>query len=104
MKLVSSMQEIVQIIISLFEWLKKKNNDIISDVYDLWEETNVLISDLNVDIWTLEIKVDSLNVELDNNNQYEHGDELIISGDIISDMVFQLKTVKIFFLIYSVNI
>ena len=28
-------------------------------------------------------KVDALNVEFDNINQYEHGDGLVISGDII---------------------
>ena len=55
----------------------------ILDVQGLREETNDLISDLKVDISTLEKKIDSLNVELDNINQYEHGDRLVISGDTI---------------------
>ena len=40
------MEEIVQILISLFECVKKENNDMISDVKDLREETNNSISDL----------------------------------------------------------
>ena len=40
----------------------------ISDIKDIREETNYLISDLMVDISTLEKKVDSLNIEIDNIN------------------------------------
>ena len=47
------------------------------------EETYDLTSDLKEDISTLQEKVDSLNVEVDNINQNEHGDGLVISGDII---------------------
>ena len=54
-----------------------------SDIKDLREEMYDLVSDLKVNISTLEKKVDSLNVDSDNNNQYEHGDALVISGDII---------------------
>ena len=32
----------------------------------------------------LEKKIDSLYIEIDNINQYEHGYQLIISGDIIA--------------------
>ena len=46
-------------------------------------KNNYLISELKVDIQTLEEKVDNLNVEIDSIKQYEHGDDLIISGDII---------------------
>ena len=55
LKIVSCMQEIVQVITSLFECVKKENNDI-SDIKDLREEKCDLISDLKVDISTLEIK------------------------------------------------
>ena len=51
---------------------------------DLREETYNLTSDSKEDISTLQKKVDTLNVEFDNINQYEHGDGLVISGDIIS--------------------
>ena len=54
----------------------------ISNVKDLREETYDLTSDLD-DISTLQEKVDMLNVEFDNINQYEHGDGLVISEDII---------------------
>ena len=55
----------------------------VSSIKDLREETNDLISDLNVDILTLEKEVNSLNVELDNINQCKHGNALVISGNII---------------------
>ena len=54
----------------------------ISYIIYLREEKNST-SDLKVDISTKEKKVDSLNVVLDNINQYEHGDILVISGDVI---------------------
>ena len=77
------MEEKVQVLTPLFECLKKENDDIISDIKDLREEANDLISNLKDDISTLEKEVDSLKVEIDNINQYEHGDGLVISGDII---------------------
>ena len=46
MKLISSMEEIVQVLTSLFECVKKENNYMISDIKDLREETNDLKSDL----------------------------------------------------------
>ena len=55
----------------------------ISDTKDLREETNDLISDLKADISTLEKKVEYQNMENDHFNQYDHGDELAILGDII---------------------
>ena len=60
---------------------------------------NDKISDLKVDISTLEKKFDSLNVVMILINPYEHGVGLVISGDIIShgsptenckDIVFNL--------------
>ena len=75
--------------------------DMILDVEGLREETNDWISDLKVYISTWEKKSDSLNVELDNIDQYEHRDMLVISEDIIPHMVPQLKIVKTLFLIYS---
>ena len=71
----------------------------ISNVKDLREETYDLTSDLREDITTLQKKVDALNIEYDNNIQYEDGEGLIISGDIIpqgtatencKDIVFNL--------------
>ena len=56
------MQEIVQAITSLFEREKEENNYMVSDVNDLKEETNDLISDIKIDISTLKNKVDNLNV------------------------------------------
>ena len=44
MKIISSMQEIVQVITSLFECVQRENIDIISDIKDLREETNDLIN------------------------------------------------------------
>ena len=46
-------------------------------------ETNDWISDLKVDIFTLEKKVDNLNFWVYDINRYEHGDGLFISWDII---------------------
>ena len=66
------MEEIVLVLTSLFECIKKENNDMTSNIKDLREETNYLISDL---------KADSLNVELDNINKYEHGDDLVVSQE-----------------------
>ena len=83
LKTVSSIQDIVQIITSLFECLKKENNDLISYIKELREEVNDLISNLREDISTIEKEVDNLKVEIDNIIQYEHGDGLVISGDII---------------------
>ena len=62
------MQEIVQVITSLFECVKNKNNDMILDIKDLMEEPNDIIPDLKIDISTLQKKFDNLNVELDNIN------------------------------------
>ena len=76
-------EEVVQVISSLFECLKKENNDLISYIKELREEVNDLISNLREDISTIEKEVDSLKVEIDNIIQYEHGDGLVISGDII---------------------
>ena len=83
MKIVSSIQEIVHLITSHFECVQKDNNYMISDIKDLMEETYDLISDLRVDISTIQKKVDSLNVEFHNINQYEHGDKLVILKNII---------------------
>ena len=55
----------------------------ISYIKDLREETCDLTSDLKEDISTLQKKIDRLNVEFDNIDQYEHGDGLFIFGDII---------------------
>ena len=58
----------------------------ISDIKNLREETNGLISDLKTDISTLEKKIyslKSLNILIDNIFQYEQGGELVISEDII---------------------
>ena len=54
-----------------------------SDKKDLRKETNGSTSDLKIDISTLQKKFDSLNVEFENINQYEHSYGLVISGDII---------------------
>ena len=51
------MEEIVQVLTSLFECIKKENNDMISGIKDLREKTSDLISDLKVDISTLEKKM-----------------------------------------------
>ena len=53
------MEGIVQVLTSLFECLKKENNNLISDIKDFREETNVLISVLKTDISTLKKKVQS---------------------------------------------
>ena len=42
-----------------------------------------ITSDIKEDISTLQKKVDTLNDEFVNINQYEHGDGIVISGDII---------------------
>ena len=76
-------EEIAPKLTSLLECVKNESDDMISDIKDLRYEVNDLISDLKDDISTLQKKIDSLNVEIDNNNQYEHGDGLVISGDII---------------------
>ena len=55
----------------------------ISNIKVLKEETHDLTSDLKEVISTLQKKVDRLNVELDDIQQYEHRDELVISGDIV---------------------
>ena len=46
----------------------------ISTIKDLRKERYDLTSDLRENIITLQKKIDSLNVEFDNNNQYEYGD------------------------------
>ena len=60
------MEEILQVITSLFDCLKKENNDMISDTKALREDTYEFITDLKVDISTLEKKFVSLNIALDN--------------------------------------
>ena len=50
------MEEIVKLLTLLFEFIKKENNDLISDIRHLREETNDLISDLKDNISTLEKK------------------------------------------------
>ena len=50
-KIFSGIQEIVQVITSLFECIKQKNNDTISDIKDLREETYDLTSDLKMYIF-----------------------------------------------------
>ena len=52
--IVSSMQEILHVITSLFDYVKKEDNDMNSDTKDLRDDTYELISDLKVDISTLE--------------------------------------------------
>ena len=64
------MRKIVLVINSLFEYVKKDNNDMISDIKDLREETKDFISNVKVDNSSLEKKVNCLNVEIDNVNQY----------------------------------
>ena len=76
------MKEIVQVLTSLFECLKKENEYIISDINYLREKTNELIFDIKDDFSTLKKNVDRVSVENDNINQYEHGDELVVSRDI----------------------
>ena len=63
LKAVSSIQDILQIITSLFECVKKESDDMISNIKDLREETYDLTSDLREDITTLQKKVDSLSIE-----------------------------------------
>ena len=52
-------------------------------ISDVKVETTDLISVSKADISILEKKIDSMNIMIDNINQYEHGDELVTSGDII---------------------
>ena len=49
-------EEVVLVLTSFFECLKKENNDIISDIKDLREEINDLVSNLKNNISTLERK------------------------------------------------
>ena len=51
----------------------------ISDIKHLREGTYDLTSNLKEDISTLQKKIDTLKVEFDNINQYEHEDGLVIS-------------------------
>ena len=48
------MQEILHVITSLFDYVKKEDNDMNSDTKYLRDDTYELISDLKVDISTLE--------------------------------------------------
>ena len=75
----------------------------ISDIKDLREEKNDSIFDLKVDVSTSGKKANSLCVELNNINHYEHRDWLVISRDIIphgtstencNDSLFILVTFK----------
>ena len=52
------MNEIVEVFTSLFECVKKENNDINSDIKDLRDETYVWIYNFRLDISTLENRVD----------------------------------------------
>ena len=83
LKAVSSIQDILHVIASLFECVKKESDGMISNIKDLREETYDITSDLKYDISTLEKEVERLNIEIDNINQYDHGDGLVISGEII---------------------
>ena len=74
------MEEILEVLTSLFECRKKENNDIISDTKNLREETYDIISDAKHYISTLKKKIVSVNVEIDIINQYEHGDVLVNSS------------------------
>ena len=49
-------EEVVQILTSLFECLKKESNHLISGIKYLRNETNALVSDLKDNISTLEKK------------------------------------------------
>ena len=81
---VSNIQDILRILTSHFECVKKESDDMISDIKDLREFTHDLNSDLREDITTLQKKIDILIIEFENNNnQCEDGDALIIYGDII---------------------
>ena len=73
----------VQVVTLFFQCVKHENNDMISNSKDLREETYDLTSDLKQGISTLQKKVDRLIIEFDNIDQYEHGDGLVIPGDII---------------------
>ena len=79
------MQKIVQVITSLFECVKKENNDIISNIKDLREETNKWFNFwLKGRCFNFRKKVNCQQVSLiPNINQYGHGDELVISRYII---------------------
>ena len=83
LKAVSSIQDILHVITSLFECVKKESDGMISNIKDLREETYDITSDLKYDISTLEKEVERLNIEIDNINQYDHGARLVISEDII---------------------
>ena len=61
----SSIQDILQIITSIFECVKKENDDMILNIEDLSENTYTLTFDLKEDISTLQKKVVSLNLEFD---------------------------------------
>ena len=74
LRIVSTMQDIVQAVNSLFECAKHENNDMTSTINDLREETYDWKTDSKEDISILQKKVERLNVEFDNINQYEHGD------------------------------
>ena len=76
------------------------NTDMISNIKDWREEIYDLNSNLKEDISSSQKKVDILNVEFDNINQYEHGDGLL-SLEILFRMAHQLKMLKILFSIYS---
>ena len=53
---IKDMEEIVQVLTSLYECVKTEYNYVISDIKDLREETNDSISDVKDDISTLEKK------------------------------------------------
>ena len=83
LKAVSSIQDILHVITSLFECVKKESDAMILNIKDLREETYDITSDLHDDITILQKKIESLNIEIDNINKYADSNGLIISGNII---------------------
>ena len=83
LKAVSSIQDILHVITTLFECVKKESDGMISNIKELREETYDITSDLHDDITILQKKIDSLNIEIDNINKYADSNGLIISGNII---------------------
>ena len=96
------MEEVLQIITSLFECLKKGIDDTISDIKDLREEIKVFISDLQDDISTSNKKFDSLNVEIDNTSlyHYEHGDGVVIKSKYMIHTAMKRASFIIFVILH----
>ena len=68
----SSIQYILQILASIFEYVKKESDYRILNIKDIREKTYDLTSELKEDISTVQKKVDTLNVGFDNINQYDY--------------------------------